>query len=148
MDEPVAAISHVIQLAVAPVFLLTGIAGLMSVMTQRLGRVIDRARYIEERMAAIPPERLEHVHRELAGLRTRSRLASWAINFCTVAALLICIVIGTLFVEAFIDVHLRWLVGGLFLVTMIMLVLGLVMFLREVYVATHTVVTGPPGSKS
>ena len=64
----------------------------------------------------------------------------------TYAALLICIVIGTLFIEAFTQVHLRWLVGGLFLLTMIMLGTGLVMFLREVYVATHTVVTGPPGS--
>ena len=146
MGEPVAEIAHVIQLAVAPVFLLTGIAALLSVMTQRLGRVIDRARYIEERLAAISPDRLEHVHRELAGLSKRSRLASWAINFCTVAALLICIVIGTLFIEAFTQVHLRWLVGGLFLLTMIMLGTGLVMFLREVYVATHTVVTGPPGS--
>jgi hypothetical protein len=44
------AVAHAIELAVAPVFLLTGIGAILAVMTNRLGRVIDRARVLEERL--------------------------------------------------------------------------------------------------
>lgn len=137
-------IAHVIQLAVAPVFLLTGVGSLLSVMTNRLGRVIDRARSLEVRYAdlqAAPRSKAEH---ELKMLAERARFASWAINFCTVAALLVCVVVATLFVDAFLGTHLRWLVGGLFTAAMVALIGGLVCFLREVYLAMHSVHIGPP----
>ena len=66
-------------------------------------------------------------------------MASWAINFCTSAALLVCIVIATLFIEGLFGRDLKWLAGALFVGAMIALIGGLGCFLREVYVATHTV---------
>jgi len=65
-------------------------------------------------------------------------LASWSINFCTGAALLLCIVIITLFIEEFFGTDLKWLGGVLFIAVMIALIGGLSCFLREVYLATHT----------
>jgi len=142
--QDVAVIAHVIQLAVAPVFLLTGVAALLSVMTSRLGRVIDRARVIEERwgeneVPARPAERTE-----LATLARRARLASWAINLCTSAALLVCTVIAALFIDAFLGPNLKWVVGAFFVASMVALIGGLTCFLREVYIATHTLRIGPP----
>jgi hypothetical protein len=144
VDSDISGIAHVIQLAIAPVFLLTGIAGLLGVMTNRLARVIDRARMIEETLEN-PLTDVESATRArafLGVLAERARLASWAINFCTAAALLICADIATLFIDAFVGTQLRWLVGALFILTMVALIGGLISFLREVYLATHTLSIG------
>ncbi len=132
-------ISHAIQLAIAPVFLLTGIAALLGVMATRLARIIDRARYWEQTWEKLDDRARAAARSELANLERRRHLASWAINFCTSAALLVCIVIAALFVEAFFSADLKWLAGVLFIGVMIALIGGLGCFLREVYVATHTV---------
>src|SRR6266581_7428855 len=101
-------IAHAIQLAIAPVFLLTGIAGLLGVMANRLARIIDRARYYEQTWEQMDEGARTAARGELANLERRRRLASWAINFCTSAALLVCIVIATLFIEAFFGSDLKW----------------------------------------
>ena len=116
-----------IQLALAPVFLLTGIAGLLNVMTGRLARIVDRVRELSrDAVAADPAPRV---------LEQRRHFASIAITACTIAALLVCMVIATLFIEAMLDAPLKWLVGGLFTAAMLALVVGLAFFLREVHLA-------------
>lgn len=136
-------ISHAIQLAIAPVFLLTGIAGLLGVMATRLGRVIDRARTFEQRWASLDERARAAARVEMTSLELRRRVCSWSINFCTTAALLICLVIVALFVEAFFDANLKWLAGALFVAAMVAVVCGLGCFLREVYLATHTISIDP-----
>jgi hypothetical protein len=131
-------IQHAIQLAIAPVFLLTGIAGLLGVMANRLARIIDRARDLEQRWAALNERALAAARVEIATLERRRHLASWSINFSTSAALLVCIVIVTLFFEEFFETDLKWLAGAQFVGVMLALVGGLASFLREVYLATHT----------
>lgn len=135
----IADISHAIQLAVAPVFLLTGIAGLLSVMTNRLARIIDRGRWFEQRWAELDATSHVRYARELAHLERRRRLASQAINGCTAAALLVCLVIATLFVEGLFGVPLRGLAAVLFIAAMVGLIAGLSLFLREVHLATYAV---------
>ena len=132
-------IAHAIQLAVAPVFLLTGIATLLSVMTNRLARIIDRGRSFEERWPRMDEAARKVVQGELSNLERRRRLASRAINACTFAALLICLVVATLFIEAIFSLPLKYLAGLLFIGSMMALIFGLTSFLREVYIATHTV---------
>ena len=136
-------IAHAIQLAIAPVFLLTGVAGLLGVMATRLGRVIDRARTFEDRWSALDAQERRAAQVEIATLEVRRRVCSWSINYCTAAALLICLVIVTLFVEAFFVTNLKWLAGALFVGAMLALICGLGCFLREVYLATHTVSVDP-----
>src|SRR5215470_17783242 len=131
-------IAHAIQLAIAPVFLLTGIAGLLNVMAGRLARVIDRTRWYETTWAGLDPNARAAARTELALLEQRRRACSWSINYSTVAALLICLVIVALFVEEFMSVNLRLVAGALFVAAMIALIGGLACFLREVYIATHT----------
>ena len=136
--ETVPLIQHAIQLAIAPVFLLTGIAALLGVMATRLARIVDRARDLELRWAALDEETRTRVRVEFVNLERRRHLASWSINFCTTAALLICIVIVTLFFEEFFRTDLRWFAGAQFVGVMLALIGGLASFLREVYLATHT----------
>jgi len=127
--------AHAIQLAIAPVFLLTGIAGLLGVMANRLARVVDRARYFEMSWSKLDDAVRASLRVELVHLEERRRLASWSINFCTAAAL----VIVALFVEEFFAVNVRWVAGVLFVLALMCLIGGLFTFLREVYLATHSV---------
>lgn len=144
-DQDISLIAHVIQLAVAPVFLLTGLGSLLSVMINRLSRVVDRARLVEETWGTLGEAARTGARGELETLARRAHLASWAINFCTFSSLLICGVVGTLFVDVFLGTNLKWLVGALFVASMIAVMGGLVSFLGEVYLATHTLRIGPPG---
>ncbi len=132
-------IAHAIQLAVAPVFLLTGIAGLLSVMTNRLARIIDRGRWFDQQWAGLDEASRSRYALELAHLERRRRLASRAINGCTAAALLVCLVIATLFIEGLFGIGLRGLAGVLFIAAMAGLIAGLSLFLREVHLATYAV---------
>jgi len=132
-------VAHAIQLALAPVFLLTGIAGILNVMAGRLARIIDRGRKLTEH--PLPPD-LQHgetVEVELKSLERRRHLASAAITACTFAALLVCTVIAALFLEVLLRVELKWLVGMVFTGSTLALVVGLGYFLREVHLATMTV---------
>ena len=140
IDNSPGIIAHAIQLAIAPVFLLTGIAALLGVMATRLARVIDRARFLEQAWTAMDPGMRERSRTELVALESRRRVCSWSINYCTAAALLVCLVIVTLFVDEFFTASLRWLAGALFVGAMVAVIFGLVCFLREVYLATHTVI--------
>lgn len=146
-EHDVALIAHVIQLAIAPVFLLTGVGALLTVMTNRLGRIIDRARRVETGWNVLDEADREDSRMELRGLAQRARLAGWAINFCALAALLVCALISALFMDAFLARNLNWLVGILFVATMFALIGGIMCFLREVYIATHTLRIGPPGER-
>src|SRR5215213_2087212 len=92
-ESQVVALGHVIQLAVAPVFLLTGVSGLLGVLTNRLARIIDRARYLEESARVGEGGEQERIHQELRLLSHRARLINTAVSLCTLCALLICAVI-------------------------------------------------------
>lgn len=128
-----------IQLALGPAFLLTGIAGLLNVMTGRLARIIDRGRSLSENPLPADPRARAAIDAELPCLETRRRLAGAAITACTVSALLVCMVIAALFLEALLDVPLKWVVGLLFTGATVALIVGLAAFVGEVRLATRTV---------
>jgi hypothetical protein len=130
--------ARAIQLALAPVFLLSGIAGMLSVITGRLSRIVDRGRLLTESpedMIALPPHERAN---ELRILERRRHLASTAIATCTLAALLVCMVIVLLFMQALLDLPLPRLEGVLFAAATVTLVVGLMYFHREVHLATQT----------
>ena len=128
-----------IQLALGPVFLLTGIAGMLNVMSGRLSRIIDRGRALTEKPDVIATDEPTEIRTELLMLERRRHITSRAINMFTIAALLVCLVIVTLFLEAMFFMSLKWLIGVLFILSTLSLVVGLGYFLREVHVASNTV---------
>lgn len=143
-DSDITTIAHVIQLAIAPVFLLTGIGSLLGVMATRLARIIDRARRVETAWSGFDEAERATARLEFAHLKHRATFTSWAINLGALAALLVCVLIAVLFIDALVGTSLRWLVGALFVLAMVALSSGIVCFLREVHVATHTLRIGPP----
>jgi hypothetical protein len=136
-------VAHVIQLAVAPVFLLTGIGAILSVLVNRLGRVVDRFRALENLLPVAPEPARAFAKSEMAVLEYRARMVHWAIGFCTSSALLVCIVIATLFVGSVAGVQTPILIATLFIAAMLALVVGLLCFLREIALAKGSIHTVP-----
>ncbi|HEU0203752.1 MAG TPA: DUF2721 domain-containing protein [Burkholderiaceae bacterium] len=136
MTSTLDTVSHVIELAIAPVFLITGIGAMLGVLTNRLARIIDRARVLEPLLAAPETSGREGMQHELRELVRRARLINRALTLCVLSALLICAVIVGLFISAYLSPDLTWAIAATFAAAMIALIFGLLMFLREVYVAT------------
>ena len=126
-------VAHVIQLAVAPVFLLTGIGAILSVLTGRLGRLVDRYRVLTETEIELPQSKSD----ELAILSIRAKWVHWAITLCTASALFVSLVIGALFMGAVVNINPSRIVSILFIVAMTSLVIGLGCFLREIFLSVH-----------
>jgi hypothetical protein len=141
-DSGVVAVARVIQLSVAPVFLLSGIGAMLAVMTNRLGRVIDRARLLEGRLSSATPEQVKHLHGELGTLSRRAKMINNAITLCTVTALLVCAVIAALFLGTFAHFDASVPVSVLFIAAMLAFFAGLVWFLREIFLATASLRIG------
>src|SRR5262245_18142285 len=120
--------ARAIQLALAPVFLLSGIAGFLNVMTARLGRINDRGRHLTEAPQDNLTQPFQERANELRALERRRHLAGVAITACTHAAPLTCLVIVLLFGEVLLGLPLKWLEGVLFAVATVALVVGLIYF--------------------
>jgi hypothetical protein len=141
-ESHVAAVAQVIQLSVAPVFLMAGVSGLLSVLTNRLARIIDRARLTEDQLPnRTEPERVRSQER-LRVFSKRARLVNYAITLCTCCASMICLVIIALFGGAFVDVDLSKLISLLFVGAMVSLFSALICFLREILLATRSLRIG------
>jgi hypothetical protein len=143
-------VAHVIQQAVAPVFLLTGVGAILGVLTNRLSRIVDRFRTLDS--IILETDRLNpkgsggddaehhtapHRRQELAMLSRRRTLIHGAIILCTLCALLICVVIATLFLSQEFGFDPSRIVAALFVAAMLSLISGLVCFLREIALATQ-----------
>jgi MFS family permease len=124
-------VAHVIQLAVAPVFLLTGVGAILSVLINRLGRIVDRYRCLNDSV-----EYRNSRKKEIEILSGRARLIHWAISLCTICALFICIVIAALFVGSETGMDPSRVISILFIAAMLALIAGLLCFLREIALTT------------
>jgi len=135
-------IAHAIQLALAPVFLLSGIAAFLGVLTNRLARLVDRARILERdvRQATAPDP--DHAREQLTYMARRSRFINAAITLATISGLLIAMVVALLFSGTFVPINLASYVAVLFVVSMTALVGAFLSFLLEVRIAIKSLRIG------
>jgi hypothetical protein len=140
-------IAEVVRTAVAPVFLLSGVGVTLTLLTSRLARVVDRARTLEQKESKTHENDMHVLGGALRTLEQRARLLGGAIALCTICALLVSMVVVTLFLGAFVDFHLSLVIATLFIVAMLSFIGGLLMFLREVFVATRALRIGLTGAR-
>lgn len=131
----VASLSRAIQLSVAPVFLLTGISGLLSMLTGRLSRIIDRTRVIQLALEESQVKEALRLRAALEVQRKRMFLINRAILCSTITALLVAGVVAVMFISAVAAVDLAAIVVPVFVVAMLSLIIGLLLFLVEVQLA-------------
>jgi hypothetical protein len=131
-DNALSDITHTIQLAVAPVFLLSALGTTLSVLVTRLSRIIDRARLLESRFESLSESERAHAKNELDTLSARARLIHRALTAGVGAALSVCVLITLAFVGYLTQVNFGVLVAVLFIVAMGLFVFALISFMREV----------------
>jgi hypothetical protein len=136
-------VTHAMQLALGPVFLLNGIGVLLAMLVNRLARIVDRARSLEARLTGATPDEAPELKRLLNSTSRRARLVNRAITLGTFAALLVALVVALLFAAAFVSIPTAPVVAVLFVVCMGALVGSLLCFLIEVRIATQALRFGP-----
>jgi hypothetical protein len=122
----------VLQIAIGPVILISGIGLLLLTMTNRLGRAIDRAREIQSDLASLGAEMRAAHEAQLRILWRRARLIRAAIIYASIAALSAALLIILLFFAALLEIQAAWLVAALFIVCMLSLILSLVVFIYDI----------------
>ena len=135
-------IAHLIQSALAPVFLLSGVGVTLGVMTSRLARAVDRARVLEEMLTRHPAD-ARQIHGDLRVLARRTRYLNAAITMCGCSAVLIALVVITLFANAFFGSGFARTIALLFVGAMLFITGAYVAFLIEVRLATAALRIGP-----
>lgn len=138
MESHVPDILRVIQLVVAPVFLLTAVGTLINALNARLGRAVDRRRVLEDRLRAMPAEEAGAARAELAQVGKRIHIVYLSIFACVICALFVCLLIAGAFLGAFIATDLSRSIAILFVLAMVALIASLLLFLREIFLAVST----------
>ena len=135
VESHVADITRVIQLAIAPVFLLSAIATIINVLITRLSRAVDCRRTLEEHLSIYQDEHLEQAIAELRMLQKRIVIVLWAVSLAVLAGLLVCLLVGTAFAGAYMGLDLTRGIAILFIAAVLALTGCLILFLREISIA-------------
>jgi hypothetical protein len=133
----------IIQLSLAPIFLIVGIGQLVNVATGRLARIVDRARYFDDMLSEDPNKLNKKCIRELVSLRRRMRFSNWAITLLTSSAVMVCIDVILLLLNGVLTVELNSAVIITFIISLTFLTAGLAAFLFEVSLATASLKINP-----
>jgi hypothetical protein len=138
-ETAVSEVAEIIQLAVAPVFLLAGIGAFLNVCASRLARIVDRARQVEPHLISSRGAEHERLQGEMRILDRRIILVSRAIWLSVLSAVLTCAVVILLFAGSLVDAEFGTSIALLFIATMVAIGLGFAVFLLETRVASRAV---------
>lgn len=130
-------IAQTIQLSLAPVFVLVAIGNILNILSNRLGRVVDRARVLQERHLATSGPEHDMVVLEIRLVDRRMILITHAIRFMVTGSLMIGITVAVLFLQSLAGLDLHNVAAGTFLAAISMLMCALILFLRETNVAAE-----------
>src|SRR6476660_3071954 len=138
-DLSVNTVAEIVRLALAPVFLLSGIAAFLNVLASRLSRIVDRTRDVEPQLLA---SRGEEHDRWISGLKTLDRrmsLISWATVPTVTSAVLTCLVVVLPFAANLTRTHFGNAIAVLFVASMLTIGAGFAVFLLETTIAARAV---------
>jgi len=138
-DLSVNIVAEIVRLAVAPVFLLSGIGAFLNVCASRLSRIVDRSREVEPRLLESRGDDHDRWLGELHVLDRRMSLVSWAISLSVLSAVLICAVVVLLFGASLAPLHVAPAIAWLFIGSMIAIGAGFAVFLVETRVGSRAV---------
>lgn len=127
----------VIQLAVSPMILMTGVGGLMLTLTNRMGRIVDRTRSLAEKVRTAAPADRVHFESQLEILWSRAKMIRQSVTFAGVSMLLSCLLVVVVFIDSSIHREFGWELVATFLASVLCLIVSLVIFLRDIWVSLH-----------
>lgn len=127
----------IIQLAITPVILISGMGALMITLTNRMARIVDRTRKVAEIIPAASPEDRKHLESQLDIMWRRALLIRRAVTFNGLSMLVSCLLVVTIFASAIFGWKLQVMILGLFGAGIFLLIASLVDFLRDIFVSLH-----------
>jgi len=133
--ESLSSLLPIIQLAITPVILVSGMGALLIVLTNRMGRIVDRTRQLAEAIPSCEGEERQHLADQLDIMWERSLIIRRAVTTAGLSMLLSCLLIVALFCGALLDWRMREVVLVLFGASIALLVASLVQFLRDIFMA-------------
>jgi hypothetical protein len=122
----------ILQVAISPVILVSGVALLLLTMTNRLGRVVDRSRFLWRELREVPGANREAIHAQLKILSKRARLIRLSITLASISLLLASVLIIMLFFIVLLQCEGAWLIITLFIGCMLALIGSLIAFIKDV----------------
>lgn len=128
-------IVQTIQLALTPVFVLVAIGNILNILSARLGRVVDRARTLQERHNETEGAAHDIVVLEIRLVDKRINIITTAIRFMVLSALCIGTTVAVLFLQGLAGFDMHGIAAVIFLASIVLLLVALVLFLRETQVA-------------
>lgn len=135
--DSLASLLPIIQLAITPVILISGMGALMITLTNRMARIVDRTRQVAEAIPAADREERKHLEDQLDIMWGRALLIRRAVTSNGLSMLLSCFLVVALFAAAMYDLKLALVVLGLFGASIVLLIASLVDFLRDIFVSLH-----------
>ena len=135
----VSTVAEIVRLALAPVFLLSGIGAFLNVLASRQSRIVDRTRKVEPLLLASRGEEHDRWVGDLNTLDRRLRLISWATALAVLSAVLTCLVVGLLFAAKLSRSDVGDAIALLFIASMAAIGLGFAVFLLETTIAGRAV---------
>lgn len=135
MPTAITDIAHVIQLAIAPVFMLTAIGTVINVLAGRLGRAVDRRRVLVAALPKLDTGVASLAQAEIAFEIRRIHLIYIAISMSVTSGLLVCLLIALAFIDAFVAMNFSKLIAALFILALVALIASLTIFLREIFLS-------------
>jgi hypothetical protein len=135
--ESLSSLLPIIQLAITPVILISGMGALMITLTNRMARIVDRTRELAEAIPAADHDERRHLEDQLTIMWSRSLMMRRAVTCNGLSMLLACLLIVALFGAALFEWHMRGVVLLLFCASILLLTASLVDFLRDIYVSLH-----------
>ena len=127
----------IIQLAITPVILISGMGALMITLTNRMARIVDRTRVLAEAMPAALPVDRQHLESQLDIMWRRALLLRRAVTSNGLSMLVSCLLVVAIFASAMLGWRLQGVMLGLFSASIIFLIASLVDFLRDIFVSLH-----------
>jgi len=127
----------VIQLAISPMILMTGVGGLMLTLTNRMGRIVDRTRSLAEKVRSAGAEERTHFESQLEILWSRAKMVRLAVTFAGTSMLLACLLVVVIFIDASLHREFGVELVVTFLASVLCLIAALVNFLRDIWLSLH-----------
>ncbi len=127
----------IIQLAITPVILISGMGALMITLTNRMARIVDRTRVVAEAIPSAQPDDRKHLESQLDIMWRRALLLRRAVTSNGLSMLVSCLLVVAIFASAMLGLHLQVLMLVLFCSSILFLILSLVDFLRDIFVSLH-----------
>jgi hypothetical protein len=138
-DLSVNTVAEIVRLALAPVFLLSGVGAFLNVLAARLSRIVDRSRQIEPLLLESRGDEHDRWINDLKILDRRMSLVSWATGLSVTSAILTCLVVVLLFAANLVRTRLGTEIAWLFIASMLTIGAGFVVFLLETTIAARAV---------